>query len=1387
MFFSSLLFVLTAAFNGGIPDASASVLQIANPWQVQPAQSPSAMPATDQWAQLINGDWRRMRFAASSTKPDWMKTPRSQINCLWYRNTFEIPQTWGHDRVVADFQRIEGDVVVYLNGKRLGELLRPGGYFELTDAVRVGSNELLVFVTRDYTGISRNFEQDKLRYLARHVRRQVSMGRWPMGITAPVILHRWGNPVAIRDVFIQTSWQKKQLQLQVQLDARSDAQALELHTQIKGADGKLVMQFDQPVHAVKSGLQSITLIQPWSDPIPWQLDNSYLYTMQMTLRAHGQTLQTIEPITFGFREITVNNRDILINGVRSPWRLGSSVGGMSPGALSFYRMVGRNVIYYQPHARQWWQDWSESPVFDPDVLDLADQTGTGILLPAVQVDHLREALLNDPQVIQAYQRELAIHLRRYQNHPSVLAWSLGMNMMNPRDAIHPSTLGQRTNYSVPQAAALTKAFAYVKADDPTRLVYSHADGNFGDIATSNLYTNFAPIQEREDWLSAWSKKGNMPFMAVECGNAFSANYIKHHQVLITEYLAMQLGPKAYELETDDALAIITPGTNSRWNTRTFLTPFLQAYWQVQRRDVTLFDRAWRTWGESAGHFPWDFDIGMGTPPGNTSPPVARYATLNKPLDRIPDWVNENFEIHRQNMQPLLAYLAGSPQHSDKTHSYTSGQKITKQVAIIWDDSETRQFTAQWQLIDSTHKNTVDHGSMIILAQPGSVNLQAFNSSLPEVEQRTAMQLQLKLLENQKVVAEDVFDLTVFPAATSKPALSGRTFLWDPKHQSTWVGREVANLQTLNLAQTPSPKWQDGDVLIIGREALTDQYQLPFTHQDIAAGLKVLLLQQQPQMWESLGFKADETYTRRVYAINPLHPVMQGLEGDDLINWAGQSDLLPADRQARSHDAPRYPRVNNLHIVAPVVLQIPESVGFEPILVSGFDLNESPLMQWRWGKGRILFSTLALGERFTDQALDPAAMQLAQNLLQWVGTPTTSPTRHTQMLGDAALAKQIGVTSVASAGELDRLDAASKLWIIGKDAQLPLEQAQSFLSAGGRIAYFQRTSQQLQAMGYAVSERSLRKVSGDADWPVNLSLNLARWRDALEVNAFQPQQHADTSIIGKGIALKDHKDAGQRLFIQVAPDMLASKPNVNEQQRESTQISVTRLRQLDAQLLTDFGASSSVSIAKRLTTMEAGPAYTWLKHWNVLGPIPAAEAHAKTDQLFAQTFQGQEQAIAGDTNPNFTYKQSDGSVLDFRPTAIADDAGFVDLLRVVGRTNHCFAMATTRYESANKQVAILRLGVDYWCQVYVNGRIVYQTSGGPGAPQPNKHQVRINLNAGENIITFKVLPGSKGFGFWANISQIDKVVELDSESAQSSPAQFYTPLPYPFDPYEYHYW
>jgi beta-galactosidase len=59
----------------------------------------------------------------------------------------------------------------------------------------------------------------------------------------------------------------------------------------------------------------------------------------------------------------------------------------------------------------------------------------------------------------------------------------------------------------------------------------------GDIYTINNYLNFMPLQEREEWLSAYAQKGDMPLMYVEFGTPVNIGLMRGRNGFIGAYKA----------------------------------------------------------------------------------------------------------------------------------------------------------------------------------------------------------------------------------------------------------------------------------------------------------------------------------------------------------------------------------------------------------------------------------------------------------------------------------------------------------------------------------------------------------------------------------------------------------------------------------------------------------------------------------------------------------------------------------------------------------------------------------------------------------------------------------------------------------------------------------
>src|SRR6266487_3900365 len=118
-------------------------------------------------------------------------------------------------------------------------------------------------------------------------------------------------------------------------------------------------------------------------------------------------------------------------------------------------------------------------------------------------------------------------------------------------------------------------------------------------------------------------------------------------------------------------------------------------------------------------------------------------------------------------------------------------------------------------------------------------------------------------------------------------------------------------------------------------------------------------------------------------------------------WAGESTLLPArlTYQYRPQHGPtvqwcgipvsRAWRCGNRGDVASVLIEKPARGDFLPVVDGGFGLQYSPLLEYREGKGLVLFCQLDVTARTES---DPAADTLTRNIVRYVSGWKTQPTR-----------------------------------------------------------------------------------------------------------------------------------------------------------------------------------------------------------------------------------------------------------------------------------------------------------------------------------------------------------------------------------------------------------
>ena len=195
----------------------------------------------------------------------------------------------------------------------------------------------------------------------------------------------------------------------------------------------------------------------------------------------------------------------------------------------------------------------------------------------------------------------------------------------------------------------------------------------GDVYTMNCYLDLIPLQEREDWLSEWSKSGEMPISMVEFGTPMDCTFRRGRdgftsnitsEPLLTEFSAIYFGRDAYAAEEPkyrQYLHDLFRGGMLYDSSENRLDDYANTH-RIQQLFRTNTWRSWRTAGLPGGLRTWS-------------------------------WMQDAL---KDNNGPTLAWIAGpAGAYTAKDHHFRSGQKIEKQIVLINDTRQPQQFTAAW--------------------------------------------------------------------------------------------------------------------------------------------------------------------------------------------------------------------------------------------------------------------------------------------------------------------------------------------------------------------------------------------------------------------------------------------------------------------------------------------------------------------------------------------------------------------------------------------------------------------------------------------------------------------------------------------------------------------
>lgn len=898
--------------------------------------------------------------------PTWFPGKKKVDRTEWKTVKAVVPADWKGSRVAFDvpYALSKCDMIVKVNGVSAGDILRPAGSLDISDKVRYGEENVFSWqLTESGEGTRRGMAKtvERVHFIPQGLTRAPDLVKTPKAYLA--------------DVFANTSWRERKVTFLCE-----PVGAGEVTIEVHDAGGK----------TVKRGRGRERIEIPWTDPVCWELGRPYLYTCRARFGDDELSFR------FGFREVWREGRNIMMNGHRAHWRPVYPMAARRHG-VEFLQDMGFNVI-------GWFHSVDSVSVSDEAnaALDELDELGVGVFVNCgAGLNIVRGRSAEDPETARLYRDFQRMFHRYTRNHPSVLAGYVSQMIICATGAHNPLRLGATEETGARDR--LINLFRDINREyNPNILYYSHADGNNGDLASGNLYLNFTPLQEREEWLSHWATNGVMPWCSVEFGQPYDGNWWKDRVFLPTEYLAMQFGDRAYLEEPAELLPHLlgaampnkVHGTDAGFE----LLVRYPLFWEMRRNWVWRTNSRWRAFGHAGGNIYFNLKEAYGTPPGGRG--YHRYAAIREPLHhRKPEWANEAYDIHQLGNKDYCAFIGGSPEHTDRTHAYYAGEKITKQAVFIWDGVGEKRTAAHLRAAraDGT---VVWRTEIPAVLRQGDIVKHSFSFPAPSVSQKTSFVLAADFGDGQS----DEFPFEVYPRQAPKPLNTGSgacVALFDPAGESAAV-LSGAGVRFVPV-EKPSGELPPGcSALVVGRHALAG-CGFGVTPAQLKAGLKVLILAQDAKTWRAFGFNVIDGMSREVVA---RAPAFKSLPDDQLRHWRGAPRY--GDKPygyVMTHTTPRGPRWTRNHVVAGLMLETPARVGFAPLMEGEFDLAYSPLLRLFAGAGSLTFCTLDFEGRV---GKDPAATETAKAVFaEWLAArPPARQSAPTDALALVADAKAV---------------------------------------------------------------------------------------------------------------------------------------------------------------------------------------------------------------------------------------------------------------------------------------------------------------------------------------------------------------------------------------------
>lgn len=889
------------------------------------------------------------------------------IKC-WQEREFKIPEKWRGRDIYIDIYNVRGGGEVYIDGEFKGYLWQ-----NLPGRVKVDFSEKAIKITILSNGIIDN-----------------------------VFLTSYQKNFKIEETYLITSFRKKKIYLKIKGSGSVKGSLSLIFSEDREFKDKILLgplkiEFKEEKWEKEFEFPLIKNLKLWSRENP----NLYWYMVEVK-NEKGEVIDRSLPVRTGLRELWIEDGNFYLNG-KKVYFYGDNIVEFNNGPDRMAMLGNEECVRNMIDGRvsvgsNTWSAWIGREIVNWDLpLEISDEKGITCALHVPHYGWPRNQ--NESEEFINYGKEvLSFFIRRYRHHPSIFLWIFHTSSAGWMDYCPYVMDGSIDPYKVsPELKNLHKrvieSMEFVKRIDPTRPVTFNSGGNCGEVWTSMAYMNFdTELQEQENWPYFWYKRKHKPVLPTEMWFPFDAAWFTRKvrsdypkqgsEILSCEFSAMYFGDRFYKEEDEETmLNYLKPKSGNPMSSYLARPPSLQNTMSLIAKNSI---RSWRTYGINfLLHCELSFCF------ENTKLPELIMKNPERPyptgdIKKVDEWkwyhrvgdLNLIGKSIKEMLSPVLIYIGGDEFFTKKDHTYFSGEEFKKSIVVINDTERKKKLNGKWWIEENGR--AIYEEKLNVKVDEGERVFKGISFKLPDVKERREYVLKIEMTDGKEIL-RDNFEFSVFPR--EKLDFKKVVFLFDR------IGDTEKLLKMAGIKYVKVEDYiPDEGIFIIGRHNLENEENLNILKdlnfdEKVDGGLKVIVFEQAKD--EVMGLKLEETSTRHVFIRSPNHPVLKGLKESDFHYWKGDSDLIPPFEKIDINlkgNPERFWRYLNDNIVATYVIEKPQMGCFMPILDCGFDLLETPLIEFTKNKGRIIFCQLDVTNRY---GYDPVATKIVNNIFNYI--------------------------------------------------------------------------------------------------------------------------------------------------------------------------------------------------------------------------------------------------------------------------------------------------------------------------------------------------------------------------------------------------------------------